>query len=231
MKKVVLGIFSDRTQAESAFHELEEIGHNPKDISIVMKDRKEAQELANDTGTDVAGGALSGATTGGALGALAGFLVGTGVLPGLGALLIGGPIAVALGLTGAAAATVSGAATGALAGGLVGALMSFGLTEDDARVYEEGIKAGGILVAVPVHESQEEEVREVLEENGADKVRAIDTNTSSRDEEIDVIDAPARGHESYDHARSSMGAKGGSTVVEDEGDPISHEKTDRPRRG
>jgi uncharacterized membrane protein len=216
MKKVVLGIFSDRSDAEAAFDELEEIGYNPKDISIVMKDHREAESLANDTGADVAGGAVSGATTGGALGALAGFLIGAGIIPGLGALLIGGPLAAALGLTGAAATTVSGAATGALAGGLLGALMGFGLSEDEAREYEEGIKAGGILVAVPARDAQEGEVRDVLEENGADKVRAIDTAMDMRTEdteEDEFVDASVdRYDESHDRNQPAfVGTKGGSS--------------------
>jgi hypothetical protein len=173
MNKMVLGVFHDRTHAEDGISELERLGYNPKDISIVMRDQGQAEELAADTGADVVGGATTGAVTGGALGALAGLLVANGILPGLGTVLIGGPIAAALGLTGAAATAVSGAATGALAGSLVGALSGFGLSDEEARVYEQSILDGGILVAVPTDLERQLEVQDTLESFGADQIRVI----------------------------------------------------------
>lgn len=182
MNKMVLGVFHDRTQAEDAISELERLGYNPKDISIVMRDQGQAEELAADTGADVVGGATTGAVTGGALGALAGLLVANGILPGLGTVLIGGPIAAALGLTGAAATAVSGAATGALAGSLVGALSGFGLSDEEAKVYEQSIMDGGILVAVPTDLDGQLGVQDTLEGFGADQIRVItsEDNLSSR---------------------------------------------------
>ncbi|MEO6509212.1 MAG: general stress protein [Patescibacteria group bacterium] len=177
MSSMVIGVFSNRTNAESALEELKDTGYNAKDISIVMKDTAEAQEVASSTGSNVAGGAATGATTGGVIGALAGLLVGIGAIaiPGLGALLIGGPIAAALGLGGAAASTVSGAVTGALAGGLLGALMGLGIPEEDAKVYEQRVQAGGILVAVPARTGEGTEAREILENNGAEQIKSVTT--------------------------------------------------------
>ena len=126
--------------------------------------------------------AVSGATTGGMIGGIAGLLVGIGAItiPGLGAILIGGPLAAALGLTGAAATTVTGALTGALAGGLVGGLVGLGVPEEDARVYEDRVKSGAILVAVPLRDANEESVRGILEDNGAERVRSFDMNETSQ---------------------------------------------------
>jgi len=175
MADMVFGIFTDKEDAEDAIDELKAAGFNPKDISIMMRDRLAEQELANDTGTNVAEGAVSGAATGGVVGAIAGLLIGVGAItiPGIGPFLIGGPLAAALGLTGAAATTVSGAATGALAGGLLGGLIGLGVPEEDARVYERHLNEGAILVAVPVRERNEADVRDILEDNGADRVRTI----------------------------------------------------------
>jgi uncharacterized membrane protein len=175
MAKMVLGVFTERDDAEDAIEELKTAGYNAKDISIIMKNDKESEEFADSTGTNVAEGAVSGAATGGVIGAIAGLLIGVGAIaiPGLGAILIGGPLATALGLTGAAATTVSGAATGALAGGLIGALMGLGIPEEDARVYEERINQGAILVAVPTRADHESEAEDILEENGADRIRTI----------------------------------------------------------
>jgi hypothetical protein len=175
MADTVFGVFSDRDNAESAINDLESAGYNAKDISIIMKDADEAQVIHDNTGASVAGGAASGATTGGIIGGITGLLIGIGAIaiPGVGAFLIGGPIAAALGLTGAAATTVSGAATGALAGGLLGALMGLGVPEEDARVYEESVKSGAILVAVPVSASSTRDAKDILSQYHADQVKSV----------------------------------------------------------
>ncbi len=194
MDRMVFGIFPARDNAEMAITHLEDNGFKAKDISIVMRDQGEAREIASDTGTNVVGGAVSGAVTGGVLGGLAGLLIGVGAItiPGLGALLIGGPLAAALGLTGAAATTASGAATGALAGGLLGALMGLGLPEQDARYYEDRIKAGGILVIVPTFDmEEEEEARRIMEDNGADQVKSVDAPQVQRRETEEEYTTPA----------------------------------------
>lgn len=175
--KTVLGIFSDRESAEDAIDELEENGYTAKDISVIMKDGEHMKTSSGETvGENVATGAVTGMTTGAAIGGLAGLLVGIGAIaiPGVGAFLIGGPLAAALGLTGAAATTVTGAATGGLAGGLLGALTSLGLPEDTARVYEERVREGAIVLAVPVDKRLEyKEVQEIFEDNDADQIETV----------------------------------------------------------
>lgn len=180
--RMIIGVFADRTDAENAIEDLKSENYDVKDISVITKNTDDATVINNNTGTtgnNVANGAASGAATGGVIGALAGLLVGIGAIaiPGFGALLIGGPLAAALGLTGAAAATVSGAVTGAVAGGLVGALVGIGVPEEDARVYEDRVRAGGILLAVPTRDHNEDDVREIMEDDGADRVRAFTMST------------------------------------------------------
>lgn len=176
MANTIFGIFSERESAEDAINRLKDQGYNPKDISILMKDTTEGEKIAENTGTEVVEGAVAGATSGAVLGGLAGLLA-SFVFPGLGAFFIGGPIAAALGLTGAAATVASGAATGALAGGIVGALTELGLPEADARVYEEQIKEGGILVAVTARNGEENLVEEIYTENNAHDVKSVSTTT------------------------------------------------------
>ncbi len=207
----MLGVFSDRGNAEEVISELEAQDYNPQDISFVMKDRVQAQDMSDDTGAgDVVGGAASGATTGAVVGGIGGFLAGT-VLPGLAGFLIGGPIGAALGLTGVAATTVSGATTGAVAGGLIGALTEvFDLSDDEAQVYEQRINEGGILVAVPVRKGDEDEVRSVMEEYEADNIKLVD-------QRVDRL-TKSRSHtyrSSNEEDYAQMGAKGGSTDNDD----------------
>ncbi len=209
MQYTIIGIFSERTNAEDAINDLQDQGFNAKDMSIIMRDRGEAKTLAQNTGTDVAGGTITGLTTGAVVGGLAG-LVGSFVIPGLGAFLIGGPISAALGLTGAAAATASGAVTGAVAGGILGAIMGLGVPREDAQVYEESINNGGILIAVPATEETYEKAREILEAYDATNVRTL--NLASPRTEVqkdDANDYPPLTAQHYQRSYAVVGAKGG----------------------
>ncbi len=174
--KTILGVFLDRMSADSAIERLENLGYDPKDISIIVKDGSHIQEIRGSKGGTAASTMVTGATAGGVIGGLTGLLIGLGALtiPGVGAFLIGGPIAAALGLTGAAASAVSGATTGILAGGLVGGLVGLGIPEDVARVYEEHVREGAILLAVPARTTQDiNKVREIFTDYDAQQVRAI----------------------------------------------------------
>lgn len=194
MTKTVLGIFTDRHDAEDAVTEFAREGFRAKDISLVMSDTSQATDVKRSTGTNVAEGATTGAATGGIIGGLTGLLVGIGVvtIPGVGALLIGGPLAAALGLTGTAAITVSAAATGAVAGGLLGALMGLGLPEEDARIYEERIREGGILLAVPATSGRVGQVIDILEDNGADQIRSVSNSVVEKEDEQAYIEEERR---------------------------------------
>ncbi|MBI2315076.1 hypothetical protein HYU93_03415 [Candidatus Daviesbacteria bacterium] len=176
MASVVLGVFTHRDRASGAVSGLEAEGYNPKDISIIMRDRGAEEKLAAETGAEnVVGGTLGGAAAGAVVGGIAG-LVTFFVIPGLGAFFIGGPIAAVLGLSGAAATTASGAATGALAGGLIGALAStFGLSQEDAAIYEGHIKEGDILIAIPAREGEEQEVENILKDFDADNIKSVES--------------------------------------------------------
>ncbi len=178
-RRTVLGIFDTRAHADSALSALEGMGYSTKDVSVIARDTSVGggtTVVADDDHTGPVEGAAAGATTGGVIGGIAGLLVGLGALtiPGIGALFITGPIAAALGLTGAAAATASGAMTGALAGGLIGALTNLGVDEETAKVYEERVKAGGILLAAPVIDNvAEEDVKSAFEDNEAAEVHVV----------------------------------------------------------
>ena len=87
-----------------------------------------------------------------ALGSLA---VSFGVIPVIGPVLAVGPLAAAL----------ISAAGGAAAGGIAGALIGWGVPEEDARFYEEEVKAGRYVVTV--HGSRAADARTVLTTHGA----------------------------------------------------------------
>lgn len=196
MSKTILGIFTNRDDAEDTIDKLRSEGFNPKDISLVMRDQGEQEKIATDTGTNAAEGAVSGIATGGVIGGLAGFLAGT-AMPALAGLFIAGPIGAALGLTGAAATTISGATTGALAGGLIGALVNMGVPKETATRYQERINEGAILIAVPAIDREEAMIiNEIFNEFNASDIQAV-TQTRS----------DLRERQSPSHFQ--MGAKGG----------------------
>ena len=175
MAQTVIGVFKFKEDATSAIHDLKDLNYNPKDMSIIMKDVKEARAVSESTGARIADGAAKGAAAGGVIGGLAGLLVGIGAvtIPGIGAILIGGPLATALGLTGAAATTATGAAGGLLAGGLLGALVKLGIPREHAKAYEDQIRGGGILLAVPTHDKRVEEVIDILSAHNAFDLRQV----------------------------------------------------------
>lgn len=173
----VIGIFTQRSNADNAINELHRMGYDAKDMSIMMKEEPHmvAERKTGSKGGSTATGALTGAAAGGIFGGIAGLLIGVGLLsiPGLGAVFIGGPLAALLGATGAAATTISGATTGIFAGGLMGALIGLGIPEEVAQVYERKLTEGAIFLAVPVKGDNSLEVEKVFRKNSADQMRVI----------------------------------------------------------
>ncbi len=179
---MILGSFANRSDADAALIDLEQQGFDSDDISVITRENK-ARVTREGVADQAAGeGVASGAATGGIIGGIAGLLAGVGAIPLLGGLLIGGPIAAALGLTGAAATTLSGAITGALAGGLVGGLVDLGVPEPVARRYESTVREGGIIVGVPVPDASdaENEVRDTFRDYGATDIQEVALAPSAR---------------------------------------------------
>ncbi len=166
-RKVVAGLFKEREDAIAAIDGLKDAGFDPNNVGVAMHDRTEQGELAEETGTKASTGAATGALGGGLLGGALGLLVGIGALaiPGIGPVLAGGALATAFGLGGGTA--VAGAGIGAAAGGLLGALVGMGIPEAEARHFEEGFRAGGVLVTVNAGPRAADAVA-ILERHGAD---------------------------------------------------------------
>jgi hypothetical protein len=138
------GLFRDRESAERAYRSLSERGYGKDDVNLLMSDDTRKKYFADPTTTEIGTKAWEdagkGAAIGGAVGATLAALAAIGTtlaLPGLG-LLIAGPIA----------AAIAGAGAGGLTGGLVGALVGYGIPEERAKLYEKGIREGGIVLGV-----------------------------------------------------------------------------------
>lgn len=151
-RTMLTGMFHDRESAERAYNSLHERGYTKDEINLIMSDdtRKKHFAVGKETeiGTKAAEGAGKGSAIGGSIGAVAGVVLALGtslVIPGLG-LIVAGPIAAGL----------AGAGAGGITGGIVGALIGSGIPEERAKLYESGIKKGGIVVGVHPRNDEDE---------------------------------------------------------------------------
>jgi uncharacterized membrane protein len=175
MKKVIFAVLKDIESADNAINKLHrECGINNDEISYIY--RNEDGEKISGDGADVSGNtvgesATGGAVTGGVVGAALGLVAAFGLAGPIGAIVAAGPIATALGLTGAVGAVATGGVLGAATGGLIGALTGLGVSEPQARTYEEKVKAGEVLVSI--HTDDEESAVNVLTECNATNIEII----------------------------------------------------------
>jgi len=163
--KLVTGLLKNRVAAEAAVDAILKRGYTRDDISVMMSDATQSKEFALQARTHAADGAGIGGALGGVVGAVLAAIVAVGstiLLPGLN-LVIAGPIAAAL----------AGAGAGAATGGVIGALIGAGIPEYRAKVYEAGLKGGGILLGVEGKSDDEvKKLEDLLEAIGAEHVRA-----------------------------------------------------------
>jgi len=152
-KPMVTGLFRERDRAERAYGCVTNRGYGPDDVSLLMSEEArhrhfpKGETARTELGTKAAEGATVGAVTGGGLGALLAGLAAAGIaVPGL-------PI-IAMGTL---AAAVTGALTGGSIGALLGGLIGYGIPEDRARMYESGVREGGIVMGVTPRSRQDAE--------------------------------------------------------------------------
>ena len=167
-------IFDDFPSARRALNALVAGGIPEKDISLVanngddyFSDKSRVLDKDNDGIDDRA----EGAATGGGLGATAGGAI--GLLTGLGVMAIPGvgPVVAA----GWLATTALGALAGGAAGSLIGALVESGVSEEDAHVYAEGLRRGGVLLTVRAPQGSQTRIEEILDQY------AVDTRSRGND--------------------------------------------------
>src|SRR5687767_4898814 len=141
--RMMTGLFRDRESAERGYGSLSTRGYRKDDVNLLMSEDTRKKYFTDDDselGTKAWEDAGKGAAIGGGVGATLAAIAAIGTtlaLPGLG-LLIAGPIAAAL----------AGGGAGALTGGIIGALVGAGIPEERAKVYDKGIREGGIVMGV-----------------------------------------------------------------------------------
>lgn len=145
--KTLVTTFDDVHEAEAAVHALHEAGFARDDLGWVTR-TAHGDEIAHGAAASSGEAALEGIGVGAGLGGLAGLLIGLSAfaVPGVGPVLVAGPLVSAL----------AGATVGAAAGGLVDALINIGVPNDEAHEYAERLRAGAAIVTVTVDDEEEE---------------------------------------------------------------------------
>ena len=154
--RTVVGMFTNRPDAEAAIRELTAAGFGENRIGVALQDRDEQRDLMESTGSEAAEGAATGAVSGGVVGGLIG-LLGSLLIPGVGPIVVGGVLA----------STLTGAGIGAATGGIIGALVGLGVPETDARHFDEGLRSGRTLVTVDAGDRTGEALA-ILDRHGMD---------------------------------------------------------------
>ncbi|MFZ1028375.1 MAG: signal transduction histidine kinase (STHK), LytS [Limnoraphis robusta] len=160
-----VGVFKDRHDIERAIRKFKDANYDMNRVSLIARnidDVEGADEIRDHgEGNEASEGAGIGAVTGTVLGGITGLLVGLGTLaiPGVGPALVAGELS-ALGTTAA------GAGIGALTGGLVGSLTGMGIPEDNAKVYENRVKAGDYLLMVSGTDAQLVQAEAIMRDAG-----------------------------------------------------------------
>jgi hypothetical protein len=167
MTKTVVGLYDDLAEARRVVDDLVSSGINQDQISLLLHDPKNQYrdylETVETGAGEASSGAAAGAVSGAVIGGLSGVLLGLGavIVPGIGPVIAAGPIVAGL----------VGAGVGAAAGGVAGALIGWGIPEEEATYYTEGIRQGGTLVAVKALDGQVEQITTIMNQHNPINLR------------------------------------------------------------
>ncbi len=136
------------TEAERLVTELRGAGFPERHISVIYPDTTGTHHAGLEHATKAPEGAAAGVAAGGIAGGVVGWLAALGAIaiPGVGALMASGPVVAAL----------AGAAVGGAGGSVLGALIGLGVPEIEAKVYEERLHQGNVLISVHVEDPAQE---------------------------------------------------------------------------
>lgn len=171
----VVAVYRDQSAAEHALRQLHAAGFATSDLSIVGRDFQMSEKPVGfiSAGDYATAGAAAGAWFGGLFGLCLGaaFLV----LPGLGPVVIAGPLATAF------LAGIEGALAGTALGSLAGALIGWGIPKERALKYETHVKGGKFLVIARGEPQAICRAREMLDHENADHIEVYDAECFQAD--------------------------------------------------
>ena len=157
-----VGLFSNHQDAESAVKELQKSGFDMKKLSVVGKDYQTEEKVVGyyNTGDRIAAWGKLGVFWG----AMWGLLFGSAffVIPGLGPVIVGGPMV---------AWIVGALETAVVTGGLTaigGALLSIGIPKDSIIQYETALKSHKFILLINGTVQEVEKAKDILLQNKAE---------------------------------------------------------------
>jgi hypothetical protein len=160
---LVLGLFEGPAAAAAAARTLHANGLDNERLSIVAATHEAEGELAREIGGSP-GAEIEDSRLAARLGELGAHLVAyvAVVLPGVGPIVAGGPLAAEF-----------GEAAGHVAGGIAGVLREAGVDEGVATMWQARVDAGAVLLGAHVAAAEADGIEAVFRESGAlDIVRA-----------------------------------------------------------
>jgi cation transport regulator ChaB len=195
-ERTVTAVFKEESEIKQVVDRLLERGVSRDHISVMGRNFQSETRISGFiTKKDVIlGGLRSGAIFGSLFGSLLSLLTGVGVLfiPFVGSVVAAGPIS----------AVLLGAATGALAGsagaGLASALVTLGMPEDKAAIYETRLQAGDFLVMAEVPSDRSGEYQLLMESAGGEEIHVSDQPLSracsGRCSDVESLSPEVRAH-------------------------------------
>ena len=158
--KTVTALFKTEAEAGRAADALFEGGFTHEQIGIIagheLSHAENHTTAPEDSERKVMNALGKGLAFGGGLGALAGGLSAL-LIPGVGPLVVGGALAT----------TFLGAGLGAATGGVMAGLMKAGVDESDARLFEDALRHGGVVLTVHTDAAHARQAVTILDSHGA----------------------------------------------------------------
>jgi hypothetical protein len=163
MSKTITAVFDTRNKAEAALHRLDQAGFTKDQVTLLVTEETRGKHFGIKEHTKTEEGAATGAVIGGLAGSIYLGLATAGALliPGLNLIVYGTVIGGLVGL-----------GAGVVTGGLVGALVGVGIPEHEAKLYEDAVRKGAILVAVQANDAASADiVTAILKDGDAQSIK------------------------------------------------------------
>ena len=155
-RTTLVAAFEDRLEAERAVDELEQAGFTADHVGSAIRgsDAVEGGMITDAQGAKDGKGAAAGMAAGAGIGAILGAAAAL-LIPGFGPVVASGVLGMAFG----------GAIAGTAVGGIFGAMTGLGVSEEEARFYEQEFNSGRAIVAVKAG-PRAAEAAEILRRHG-----------------------------------------------------------------
>ncbi len=171
-----VAVFSNRGDINNAFEALRQSDFPNENLSMILRDFEEQVGDIDVTSHEARRGAAVGTVTGTVLGMVGGLALAAStsiVLPGIGSVIVAGPLA-------SVVSTLVGGGAGGISGGVLGLFTDIGLSDPEAEVFSSYLANGGYLLLFEGDEDQMASAESILRQQpGLQKLTVITTGKDS----------------------------------------------------